>query len=254
MNVLCYLLLLLSPENGKNSRDVCVSFVSSVSLLDIGYNKNWHHLVTTLFVLSEKRGDFMLYGQPAASASGPQISLPDSFNAAVAFLDRNLAEGRGAKTAVYYEGNVYTYTQIAELAKRIGNGLLDLGVDLEQRIAQLLLDSPQFAAAFFGAIKMGAVPIPLNTLLRPADYVYLLNDSRARVLLVHASLWQNIQQIRPQLKYLRHVVIVNNTGESVHEDSPYADARSSQSIHDFDSWVARRYPASLGTGFSRAHS
>ncbi len=181
----------------------------------------------------------MLYGQPAASASGPQISLPDSFNAAVAFLDRNLAEGRGAKTAVYYEGNAYTYTQIAELANRIGNGLLDLGVDLEQRTALLLLDSPQFAATFFGAIKMGAIPIPLNTLLRPADYVYLLNDSRARVLLVHASLWQNIQQIRPQLKYLRHVVIVNNTGESVHEDSPYADARSSQSIHDFDSWVAR---------------
>src|SRR5579884_2204823 len=181
----------------------------------------------------------MLYGQPAASASEPQINLPDSFNAAAAFLDRNIAEGRGVKTAVYYEGNAYTYTQIAELANRIGNGLLDLGVDLEQRFALLLLDSPQFAASFFGAIKMGAVPIPLNTLLQPADYVYLLNDSRARVLIVHASLWQDIQQIRPQLKYLRHVVIVNNTGTHSLEDSPYGDARSAQSIHDFDAWTAR---------------
>lgn len=240
MNVLYYLLLLLHPENGKKGREKGTGYAIAItSFLDIGYNKNWHHPVILLFVLSVKRGDFMLYGQPAASASGPQMSLPDSFNAAVAFLDRNIAEGRGEKTAVYYEGNAYTYTQIAELANRIGNGLLDLGVDLEQRVALLLLDSPQFAASFFGAIKMGAVPIPLNTVLRPADYVYLLNDSRARALLVHASLWQDIQQIRPQLKYLRHVVIVNNTGEHLLEDSPYADARSSQSIHDFDSWVAR---------------
>src|SRR5436853_7584144 len=124
----------------------------------------------------------------------PGVIVPDQFNAAAAFLDRNLAEGHGAKTAIYYDGQAYTYAQIAELANRIGNGLLDLGVDMEQRIALLLLDSPQFAAAFFGAIKIGAVPVPLNTLLRPADYVYMLNDSRARVLLIHGALWQNIQQ------------------------------------------------------------
>lgn len=184
----------------------------------------------------------MLYGQSTTHTPYPQIDLPETFNAAVAFLDKNIAEGRGEKTAVYYEGNAYSYAQIAELAHRIGNGLLELGVDMEQRIALLLLDSPQFAAAFFGTIKMGAVPVPLNTLLRPADYVYLLNDSRARVLLVHATLWQNIQHILPQLKYLRHVVIVNNTGERVRGTSSSADARSSQSLHDFDTWIARASP------------
>src|SRR5438067_13166502 len=138
----------------------------------------------------------------------PSIVIPDQFNAASAFLDRNLAEGRGAKTAIYYEGTAYTYAQIAELANRVGNGLLDLGIDLEQRVALLLLDSPQFAAAFFGAIKIGAVAVPLNTNLRPADYVYMLNDSRARVLFAHASLWKQVRQILPELKYLRHVVVV----------------------------------------------
>ncbi|HCF88063.1 MAG TPA: hypothetical protein DEV72_23005 [Ktedonobacter sp.] len=81
---------------------------------------------------------------------------------------------------------VLTYAQIAEPANRLGNGLLDLGVDLEQRVALLLLGSPQFVAVFFGAIKMGAVPIPLNTGLRPGDYVYMLNDSLARALLIYA--------------------------------------------------------------------
>src|SRR5881227_4236004 len=122
-----------------------------------------------------------------STSTVPSVIVPDQLNAATAFLDRNLAEGRGAKTAIYYDGQAYTYAQIAELANRVGNGLLDLGIDMEQRVALLLLDSPQFAAAFFGGIKIGAVPIPINTLLRPNDYVYMLNDSRARALFIHAA-------------------------------------------------------------------
>lgn len=160
----------------------------------------------------------------------PTVMLPDQFNVAMAFLDRHLAEGRGTKTAIYYEGETYTYAQIAELANRVGNGLLDLGVDMEQRVALLLLDSPQFAAAFFGAIKLGAVPVPLNTMLRPADYVYLLNDSRARIVFVHASLWKSVRHILPQLKYLRHVVVVGLEQEG---------AREAATIHDFERWTSR---------------
>ena len=158
----------------------------------------------------------------------PKAVVPDQFNVATAFLDRNVAEGRGSKTAIYFEGNPYTYAQIAELANRAGNALLDLGVDLEQRVALLLLDSPQFAAAFFGAIKMGAVPIPLNTALRPNDYVYLLNDSRARVLLVHAALWKQIEQILPELKYVRHIVVVGLQEDGGHETA---------TLHDFEKWT-----------------
>ncbi len=158
----------------------------------------------------------------------PNAVVPDQFNVATAFLDRNVAEGRGSKTAIYFEGNSYTYAQVAELANRAGNGLLDLGVDLEQRVALLLLDSPQFAAAFFGAIKMGAVPIPLNTALRPNDYVYLLNDSRARVLLVHAALWKQIEQILPEFKYLRHIVVVGLEEDGGHETA---------TLHDFEKWT-----------------
>src|SRR5260221_12056958 len=153
----------------------------------------------------------------------PKIVLPDQFNIATAFLDRNLEEGRGSKTAIYFAGDSYTYAQIAELAIRVGNGLCDLGIDLEQRVALLLLDSPQFAAAFFGAIKMGAVPVPLNTSLRPSDYVYMLNDSRARALLLRAELWKQIRQILPELKYLRHIVVVGLEQDGGHETATLYD-------------------------------
>ncbi len=163
----------------------------------------------------------------------PKIVIPDLYNAATDFLDRNVQEGRGAKTAIYYEGNAYTYAQIAELANRVGNGLRELGVDLEQRVALLMLDSPELAAAFFGAMKMGAVPIPINTNLRPDEYVYMLNDSRARVLLTHAVLWKQAQAILPQLKYLRHVVVVGLEESGEHETA---------TVHDFERWAQKASP------------
>ncbi|GAC1553902.1 MAG: benzoate-CoA ligase family protein [Ktedonobacteraceae bacterium] len=161
----------------------------------------------------------------AADISAPSVVVPDQFNVATAFLDRHIPEGRGAKIAIYSEGATYTYAQIAELANRVGNGLLNLGVDLEQRVALLLLDSPQFAAAFFGTIKIGAVVVPINTALRPEDYVYLLNDSRTRTLFIHASLWQTIQHLRPQLKYLRHVIVVG------------LSEPATATLHDFEQFV-----------------
>src|SRR5947209_17087371 len=167
------------------------------------------------------------------STTIPSIAIPDQFNAATAFLDRQLTGGKGAKAAIFYEGTVYTYAQIAELTNRVGNALLDLGIEMEQRVALLLLDSPQFAAAFFGAIKIGAVAVPMNTMLRPNDYVYMLNDSRARVLLVHAAIWQSVQAILPQLKYLRHIVVVG---------LEQGGGTESANLHDFDKWVAKASP------------
>jgi len=61
----------------------------------------------------------------------PTIALPDRLNVASVFLDHNLETGRGTKTAIYYEGTSYSYAQVAEFTNRMGNALLDLGVDVE---------------------------------------------------------------------------------------------------------------------------
>jgi benzoate-CoA ligase family protein len=158
------------------------------------------------------------------------LALPEQFNAADAFLDYNLAQERSMKTAIYYEGNTYSYGEITELANRVGNGLLDLGVEIEQRVALILLDSPHFVAAFFGAIKIGAVAVPLNTTLRPSDYNYLLTDCRAKVVIVHAVLWKPLQQMLSQLPYLRHIIVVGL------EESGGSETAT---VHDFDSWAGK---------------
>lgn len=139
--------------------------------------------------------------------------LPDKFNVAAWLVDRHLAEGRGQKAAIYYEDRVLTYADVFREVNRVGNALKRLGIRMEERVLLLLFDCPEFAAGFFGAIKIGAVPIPTNTLLKQQDYEYLLNDSRAKVAIVSEGLADQIRAIRPRLKYLEHLVVVGQAGD-----------------------------------------
>ena len=102
--------------------------------------------------------------------------LPDEFNAATYFVERHISEGRSDKVAIECEDRRVTYRQLFESVNQVGNALKKLGVRPEERVFLLLLDTPEFAESFFGAIKIGAVPVPVNTLLKPADYEFLLNN------------------------------------------------------------------------------
>jgi benzoate-CoA ligase len=142
--------------------------------------------------------------------SADDLGIPRTFNAATQFVDRNVAEGRGSKVAIECGDARVTYAQLLANVNRFGNALRrPLDVRPEERVMLLLLDGPEFAYAFFGAIKAGAVAVPVNTLLKPADYQYLLADSAASVLVVSASLWPAVQSIaRAELRRLRHIVVV----------------------------------------------
>jgi len=138
-------------------------------------------------------------------------TLPAQFNVATWFVDRNVARGRGASPAFYYEDRTLTYADVQDLANRTGNALLELGVQMEDRVLVLCLDTPEFLGAFWGAIKIGAIPIPANTLLRTADYVYFLRDSRARVAVVSAALLGEVGPALGQSPWLRHVLVAGGT-------------------------------------------
>ncbi|MBT1076484.1 benzoate-CoA ligase family protein [Geobacter grbiciae] len=139
------------------------------------------------------------------------LNLPETFNAADYFIDRNIREGRGDKLAVLCEERSLTYRQLQEGVNRFGNALKSLDVRMEERVALLLLDTEVYPQAFFGAIKIGAVPICLNTMNRPQDFQFYLNDSRARVLVVDALLLDQIEPIRRNLQFLKHVIVANGS-------------------------------------------
>jgi len=139
--------------------------------------------------------------------------LPERLNAATVFVDVHLAEGRGDKAAILCGERTVTYRDLYEGVNRTGNALRELEVRTEERVAILLPDTPEWAFAFFGAIKIGAVAVPMNTILLPEDYEYLLNDSRARVLIVDPSLLERITPVRDRLKYLKHVIVTGEGGQ-----------------------------------------
>jgi benzoate-CoA ligase family protein len=95
---------------------------------------------------------------------------------------------------------------------RAGNGLRILGVEPEDRVALIVPDSPNFVASFLGAVKIGAVPVTLSTLLTARDYAYLLADSRARVLVVDPAQLPLVEAIRGGLTRLRHVIVCGDAG------------------------------------------
>jgi benzoate-CoA ligase family protein len=141
------------------------------------------------------------------------ISLPEQFNAATYFIDRNY-QRYGEKLAIESDAGSLTYGELYEKVNRFGNALRSLKVRIEERVFLLLFDCPEFAVSFFGAIKIGAVPVPVNTLLKPADYQYLLNQSRARVAVISEALFRHFQAMpRRELRYLEHVIVVGQSEE-----------------------------------------
>ncbi len=139
--------------------------------------------------------------------SPPAISIPRRYNAAHDLVERNLAAGRGAKLAYIDDAGRCTYAELAERVNRAANALTGLGLGLEDRVLLCHLDTIDWPAVFLGAIKAGIVPVAVNTLLTPADYEFMINDSRAKALVVSEALWPQFAAILARCPHVRYVIV-----------------------------------------------
>jgi len=116
------------------------------------------------------------------------LELPNRYNVGADLLDRNLMAGREGKVAIHSAGGDVTYRELFRLACGAARTLAELGVRREERVLIVAFDSPGWVAAFLGAIRHGAVPVPVNPLLqRSEDYDHFIEDSLARVVVVDAA-------------------------------------------------------------------
>jgi acyl-coenzyme A synthetase/AMP-(fatty) acid ligase len=158
------------------------------------------------------------------AASAESLGVPETFNAAAHFVDRNVADGRGACVAIECGDARITYRDVLHNVNRVASALRSsLAVRREERVLLLLLDGPAFVYSFFGAIKAGAVPVPLNTLWKPADYAYVVRDSCASTLIVSPELLSRVEQMPADVRgRLRHVI--HNMDDLLTQGSPAFDA------------------------------
>jgi benzoate-CoA ligase family protein len=131
----------------------------------------------------------------------------------VDILERNLAT-RASKVALLSVERELTFQQVADEANQVGNALKVLGVRQGDFVGILAYDGPEWVTSFFGTLKVGAVAVGLNTLLKPREYAYMLNDSRARVLLVHEDLLPMIEPVRDQAPLLEHIIVIGPSGRA----------------------------------------
>ncbi len=124
------------------------------------------------------------------------ITVPEWYNASV-IVDRNLEAGRADKVAIYCGDGQVTYGELARRISRFGHALKELGVKQEDRVLMVLNDTPSFPTTFFAAMRIGAVPIPVNTLLEADDYCFFLEDSRAKVVVAD---FEHHEKVRDALK------------------------------------------------------
>ena len=109
-------------------------------------------------------------------------------NAASALIDQPLAEGLGSRAALVTPAKSWTYGELQALTDRAAHGLRRLGVEAEQRVALLMPDGVEFAAAFLATLKLGAVAVPLNTRATSRDVSVILNDCRAKAVVADRGL------------------------------------------------------------------
>jgi benzoate-CoA ligase family protein len=111
-------------------------------------------------------------------------------------LDANLAAGRGEKTAISCGGERITYGELFRRACGAGAALRALGVDVADRVLMVMDDCVDFPAVFLGAIRIGAVPVPINPLYAADEYAHFVADSGASVVVVDAACAEKVEAAR----------------------------------------------------------
>lgn len=133
--------------------------------------------------------------------------IPEQLNITAYLADRQVEIGRGEQVAYRTDDGPLTYAELAALQNRYGNMLAAGGVEIENRVALILYDSADLVGAFLGAAKIGAVPVVLNP-YAPLDlYIYFLNDSRAKTLIVEDAVWQHLGARRAECPTLQNVLV-----------------------------------------------
>ncbi len=154
----------------------------------------------------------MNVAQPSVAPRGSGESIPRDYNFADDILKRNLKAGRAGKLAYIDRREGWTYGELATRVERFGHMLRSLGIRREERILICLLDGIDWPTAFLGAIKAGIVPVPVNTLLTSDDYRFMLDDSRARLLVVSEELFPKFTDLIGTSADLAHVIVSGSNG------------------------------------------
>ncbi|NVJ50728.1 MAG: acyl-CoA synthetase [Gammaproteobacteria bacterium] len=153
---------------------------------------------------------------------GFEWQVPERFNIGTACIDQQVKAGLGDKVAFILEDaergtHSLTYQGLYEQTSAFANLLANLKFSIGERVLIRLPNSLEYPTAFFGALKYGAVAVPTSTLLAADEVAYLANDSGARALVTHKSMWPELSAALAECPALKQVFL---TGEGALHELP----------------------------------
>lgn len=113
----------------------------------------------------------------------------------------------GDKVAIIGEKQNYTYSQINDRINQLSHGLKALNIEKNDKVAYLAPNTHEMFEGFYGVFQVGAVMTPLNTRLKPEDYVFILNHSESKVLFVDYELYPLIEPVRDQIPGVKRIIV-----------------------------------------------
>ena len=109
------------------------------------------------------------------------------------------------KTALIFEEKSFTYKQLDQLVNRVANGLRGLGIRKGDRVALFLPNIPEFVISYLGILKIGAVAVSINVMLKRAEVSYIVHDCAAKAIITTES--EREQVLEADLPELQHILI-----------------------------------------------
>lgn len=137
--------------------------------------------------------------------------MEENENASIYFVDRHVSSERGDNVAfreTFGDNREISYRALSKSTGQVASALGAVGINREERAVMLVLDQIEFPQIFWGCLKAGVVPIPLNTLLSTSVYDVILRDSRATILFISEELLPEVLPIIEDNPYLRKIVVV----------------------------------------------
>ena len=156
--------------------------------------------------------------------------MAELLNACQYLVDRRVEAGEDDRVALEQGGERITYAELLERVGQAANALRALGVRPEERVPLVLLDGVEFVASFLGALRIGAVPVPMSTMLTGAELAFQCNDARARVAIVSAALAPVAKDMVAECRELTDLVVAGDGNLEVALAGPLR-------VHGFRQWA-----------------
>ncbi len=148
---------------------------------------------------------------------GPELVFPEDFNVASELIDRHILEGRSRKAAILSVDETVDYESLVQHVNRYGNALINMGLRPGDRALMVVRDAPEFYYMFWGSVKAGIIPVPLNTMLTSADYQFIIADSGARAIVYSKEFRDTVCDAASGASKVKHLLSARHEINSLHD-------------------------------------